>query len=212
MRRVVVFVLPAASVAVITAFALIRPRSASFAIALLESFRRNVRVLPPGTVSVLRAMRLPFRLSFTVIAQLSSARGQRTRSFATPLSETFSERPSTSTFGCVVSPPPPATPPDDAIVNERLAEPVLPRASVARTTIVCAPTARLLYFAGLAQLANAPPSSLQATVAASLTLNGIEAPVPDTAGFPIVTFGAVVSTTNDLVALPTLPTASLAVT
>ena len=97
-------------------------------------------------------------------------------------------------------------------MNERLAEPVLPRPSVARTTIVCAPGARLLYFAGLAQLANAPPSSLQATVAASLTLNGTEAPVPEIDGFPIVTFGAVVSTTNVLVALPSLPTASLAVT
>ena len=66
--------------------------------------------------------------------------------------------------------------------------------------------------AGLAQPANAPPSSLQATVAASLTLNGTEAPVPEIDGFPIVTFGAVVSTTNVLVALPTLPTASFAVT
>ena len=97
-------------------------------------------------------------------------------------------------------------------MNERLAEPALPRPSVACTTIVCAPGARLLYFAGLAQARERAAVELAGHVPASLTLNGTEALVPEIDGVPIVTFGAVVSTTNVLVAQPSLPTASLAVT
>jgi hypothetical protein len=100
-------------------------------------------------------------------------------------------------------------------VHDRLAEPVLPAASVAETTSVCEPSPSPDAWNGLVQAAAAAESSLQVTDAdASSTENASDTDrefVGDTTA-PSETTGAVPSTVHDRLAEPTLPAASVAET
>ena len=200
---------PAASRAVTTAVTVSRRFPASAVRVAFDSLSVNVRVVEPDTVSVLRAIHLPPRFSFTVTRHRTSPCGHETRTAAMPRLETRTVR-LTRTFGAVTSAPalgveglPPAGASASAGVtaNVRVAEPTLPlRPSPHDDRVGAGREVPEHRWAGAARERGAVQLALD--IGSVIGAERHVAVPPLTATAPTVTAGACVSTLNVLVAEP----------